>query len=244
MAPCSGRLGLPICICGEVAPLSARGPRAECERAGTQVRPAKEGGRRCHRSGQRRIRRQARRARRRSRSRRKRPRAGSSGGLASPSAGHHPGGERGEAGQDGQGSPNRRRRRRREVCQIGPRLRVSTCGRPARPSSRYEAPRSCAADRRCEGMRSVSVAHATASTGTRSVRACSIRSPRAAFRPCRCSAQPRRDVRQVRVRKMSLLRPAGGTPGAPRAWRPDVRSVVGGAIGGAVAAYFTDPERG
>src|SRR5207247_7783869 len=33
-------------------------------------------------------------------------------------------------------------------------------------------------------------------------------------------------------------------PQAPRAWRPDVRSAVGGAIGGAVAAYFIDAERG
>src|SRR5438876_746879 len=32
-------------------------------------------------------------------------------------------------------------------------------------------------------------------------------------------------------------------PQAPRAWRPDVRSAVGGAIGGVVAAYFIDPER-
>lgn len=33
-------------------------------------------------------------------------------------------------------------------------------------------------------------------------------------------------------------------PQAPRAWRPDVRSAVGGAIGGVAAAYFIDPERG
>jgi len=79
MAPCSGRLGLPICICGQVA-LGEREPPTECERAGTEVRTAKEGGRRCHRSGRRRMRRQPRRARRRSRSRRRRPHAGSSRG--------------------------------------------------------------------------------------------------------------------------------------------------------------------
>jgi hypothetical protein len=33
-------------------------------------------------------------------------------------------------------------------------------------------------------------------------------------------------------------------PQAPRAWRPDARSAVGGAIGGVVGAYFIDPERG
>ena len=33
-------------------------------------------------------------------------------------------------------------------------------------------------------------------------------------------------------------------PQAPRAWPPDVRSALGGAIGGAVAAYFIDPQRG
>ena len=86
MAPCSGRVGLPICICGRIALLGEREPPTECERAGTEVRPAKEGGSRCHRSGRRRMRPQARRARRGSRSRRKRPRAGSSRGLASPSA--------------------------------------------------------------------------------------------------------------------------------------------------------------
>jgi hypothetical protein len=86
MAPCSGRLGLPICICGRIALLGEREYPSECERAGTEVRPAKEGGSRCHRSGRRRMRRQARRARRGSPSRRKRPRAGSSRGLASPSA--------------------------------------------------------------------------------------------------------------------------------------------------------------
>jgi hypothetical protein len=86
MAPCSGRLGLPICICGRIARLGEREPPTECERAGTEVRPAKEGGSRCHRSGRRRMRRQPRRARRGNPSRRKRPRAGSSRGLASPSA--------------------------------------------------------------------------------------------------------------------------------------------------------------
>jgi hypothetical protein len=33
-------------------------------------------------------------------------------------------------------------------------------------------------------------------------------------------------------------------PQAPRPWRPDVRSALGGVIGGAVAAYFVDPQRG
>jgi hypothetical protein len=85
-APCFGRVGLPICICARIALLGEREPPTEWERAGTEVRPAKEGGSRCHRSGRRRMRRQPRRARRGSRSRRKRPRAGSSRGLASPSA--------------------------------------------------------------------------------------------------------------------------------------------------------------
>jgi hypothetical protein len=76
MAPCSGRVGLPICICGRVALPGEREPPIECERAGTEVRTAKEGGRRCRRSGRRRMRRQARRARRGSRSRSRRPRAG------------------------------------------------------------------------------------------------------------------------------------------------------------------------
>jgi hypothetical protein len=57
MAPCSGRVGLPICICGRIALLGEREPPTEWERAGTEVRPAKEGGSRCHRSGRRRIRR-------------------------------------------------------------------------------------------------------------------------------------------------------------------------------------------
>jgi hypothetical protein len=35
---------LPICICGQVALLSAKEPPTECERAGTEVRPAKQGG--------------------------------------------------------------------------------------------------------------------------------------------------------------------------------------------------------
>jgi hypothetical protein len=88
MAPCSGRVGLPICICVRIALLGEREPPIGCERAGTQVLPAKEGGSRCHRSGRRRMGRQPRRARRgsRSRSRRKRPRAGSSRGLGRPSA--------------------------------------------------------------------------------------------------------------------------------------------------------------
>jgi hypothetical protein len=80
MAPCSGSVGLPICICGQIGLLVEREHPTECERAGTQVRPAKEGGSRCHRSGRRRMRRHARRARRGSRSRRRRPRAGSSRG--------------------------------------------------------------------------------------------------------------------------------------------------------------------
>jgi hypothetical protein len=86
MAQCSGRLGLPICICGQVALLGERESPTECERAGTEVRTAKEGGRRCHRSVRRRMRRQARWARRGSRSRRRRPHAGSSRGWGRPSA--------------------------------------------------------------------------------------------------------------------------------------------------------------
>jgi hypothetical protein len=78
MAPCSGRLGLPICICGQLPLLGEREPLTERERVGAEVRPAKEGGSRFHRSGRRRTRRQARRVRRRSR--RRRPRAGSSRG--------------------------------------------------------------------------------------------------------------------------------------------------------------------
>ena len=70
--PCSGRVGLPICICGQAALLGEREPPTECE--------PKEGERRCHRSGRRRMRRQARRARRGSRSRERRPRAASSRG--------------------------------------------------------------------------------------------------------------------------------------------------------------------
>jgi hypothetical protein len=88
MARCSGKPGSPIYVSGQIAPLGQRGPPTENKRAGTQIRPAKEGGSRCHRSGRRRIRYQARRARLRSRSRRKRPRAGSSRGLASSSAGN------------------------------------------------------------------------------------------------------------------------------------------------------------
>jgi hypothetical protein len=77
MARCSGRPGSPICTCGQTEPPGQRGPPTEHKRAGTQIPPAKQGGSRCHRSGQRRIRRQARRARRASRSRRRKPRAGS-----------------------------------------------------------------------------------------------------------------------------------------------------------------------
>jgi BON domain len=40
------------------------------------------------------------------------------------------------------------------------------------------------------------------------------------------------------------VRIARERPQAPRAWRADVRSALGGAIGGAVAAYFIDPQRG
>jgi hypothetical protein len=113
MARSSGRAGLPICTCGQIALPGEREPRAECEHAGTEVRPAKEGGSSCHRSGRRRIRSQARRARRGSRSRRDRPPAGSSRALAPPSAAHDPGGGRGEAGKGGRrrSSPARRRRR-------------------------------------------------------------------------------------------------------------------------------------
>jgi len=84
MARCSGRLGWPICICGQVARRGERESPSECERAGSEERPAREGASRCHRSGQRRIRPQARRARRGSRSRRRRPRAGSSRGWGRP----------------------------------------------------------------------------------------------------------------------------------------------------------------
>ena len=85
-ARCSGRVGLPIYICGQIAQQGEREPPTERARAGTEVRPAKQGGSRCHRSGQRKIRRQARRARRGGPSRRKRPRAGSSRGWGRPSA--------------------------------------------------------------------------------------------------------------------------------------------------------------
>jgi hypothetical protein len=85
MAPCSGRLGLPIYICEQIAPPERREPPPECERARTKVRPAKKGGSRCHRSGRRRIRHQAGRARRRSPSPRRRPRAANSRGSARPS---------------------------------------------------------------------------------------------------------------------------------------------------------------
>jgi hypothetical protein len=63
MAPCSGREGLPICICGQVALPGTREPPTECERAGTKVGPGNEGGRRCRRRCRRRMRRQARRPR-------------------------------------------------------------------------------------------------------------------------------------------------------------------------------------
>jgi hypothetical protein len=86
MAPCSGRPGSPICIYGQIAPPGQRVPPTEDERAGTQIPPAKQGGSRCHRSGQRRIRRQPRRARRASQSRRRRPRAGSNRDWDRPSA--------------------------------------------------------------------------------------------------------------------------------------------------------------
>jgi hypothetical protein len=88
MGPCSGRPGLPISISGRIAPLREREPPSECEHATTKVTPAKEGGRRCHRSGRRRIRRQSSLARRasRSRSRRRRRRAGSHRGRSRPVA--------------------------------------------------------------------------------------------------------------------------------------------------------------
>jgi hypothetical protein len=84
MARCSGRLVLPICICGQVAPLGERESPSECEPAGSEVLPAREGGSPCHRSDQKRTRPQARRGRRGSRSRRKRPRAGSSHRCVDP----------------------------------------------------------------------------------------------------------------------------------------------------------------
>jgi hypothetical protein len=86
MARWSGRPGLPISICGRIAPLGEREPPSECERATSKVPPAKEGGSRCHRSGRRRIRRQASLARRANRSRRRRPRAGSNRGRSRPAA--------------------------------------------------------------------------------------------------------------------------------------------------------------
>jgi hypothetical protein len=85
MARCSGRAGSPISISGQIAPPGQPGPPTENKRAGTQIRPTKEGGSRCHPSGQRRMLRQARRGRRGSRSRRRRPRAGSSRGWDRPS---------------------------------------------------------------------------------------------------------------------------------------------------------------
>jgi hypothetical protein len=86
MARWSGRPGLPISICGRIAPLGEREPPSECNRATSKVPPAKEGGSRCHRSGRRRIRRQASLARRANRSRRRRPRAGSNRGRSRPAA--------------------------------------------------------------------------------------------------------------------------------------------------------------
>jgi hypothetical protein len=86
MGPCSGRPGLPISISGRIAPLREREPPSEWEHAATKVTPAKEGGRRCHRSGRRRIRRQSSLARRASRSRRRRRRAGSNRGRSQPVA--------------------------------------------------------------------------------------------------------------------------------------------------------------
>ena len=44
MAPWSGRVGLLICIWGQIALLGDGEPPAESERAGTEVLPAKEGG--------------------------------------------------------------------------------------------------------------------------------------------------------------------------------------------------------
>jgi hypothetical protein len=76
MAPCSGRVGSPICICGQGRRQAPTGR----ERPGTQLRSAREGGNRCHQSGQRRMWRQPRRARHASRSRKRRPRAASSCG--------------------------------------------------------------------------------------------------------------------------------------------------------------------
>jgi hypothetical protein len=146
MAPCSGRVGLLICIWGQIALLGDREPPAESERAGTEVLPAKEGGSRCHRSGRRRMRRQARRA---SRSRRRRPRAGSSRGLASPSAAASSGWRaRRKPDRVGKRSANRvpatGRKRSRRVTgrsplavaglgRLGRRERSSSGGRPGRP---------------------------------------------------------------------------------------------------------------
>jgi hypothetical protein len=90
MARWSGRPGLPISICGQIAPLGEREPPSECKRATTKVPPAKEGGSRCHRSGRRRIRRQPSLARRANRSRRRRPRAGSNRGRSRPAASSNP----------------------------------------------------------------------------------------------------------------------------------------------------------
>jgi BON domain len=68
----------------------------------------------------------------------------------------------------------------------------------------------------------------------------------------RLSARPQRrysleaQARGIKGRKTvkPYVRIARERPQAPRAWRPDVRSALGGAIGGAVAAYFIDPRRG
>jgi hypothetical protein len=111
MAPCSGRPGLPISICGRIAPRGEREPPSERERATTKVTPAKERGSRCHRSGRRRIRRQASLARRASRSRRRRPRAGSNRGPSRPSIESGVGGHKLDLGAAD--------RRTRSACKIG-----------------------------------------------------------------------------------------------------------------------------
>jgi hypothetical protein len=66
MARCSGRLGWPICICGQVILRGGRGGPSRCERC-NEARAAREGGSGCHRSGRRRMGPRQRRAKRRSR---------------------------------------------------------------------------------------------------------------------------------------------------------------------------------
>src|SRR5438034_490664 len=73
-----------------------------------------------------------------------------------------------------------------------------------------------------------------------------------AYTPGCHSARPQRryslEARARGIEGRKTMRPyvriTRERPEAPRAWRPDVRSALGGAIGGAVVAYFIDPRRG